>query len=397
MKVTIIYFALLLSFFSSCDKESKSKNKITNYTIDLNDNTKWDLLEHIDSIAFIPLQSEEIFYPIPGRIRYNDKYIGYLIQEDPSNTELIIFDWEGNHINNFTTIYDSKDGLSTINDFALYRDTVYILNDDKISKYNIYDSKSPHNYYLDDIYTSFTRTIDGFILYNSTSPFLYQQITESGTRIADYISTALIPDNYTDYFNHFSNIYDSNDKFLFSNLSSQLYKLDWDQNKVVKDHYINIQDVIIDNETLTNLRMQGKEGSHKLENIILSGEHFFKYDNIMDLKEYRLYITKLHGKIYYFILNKINNSINTFSGVKNNTGFFFLHNSAGYLPIYGSVNMQHNDYILLLINSEDIHHYKDYLQDMKIGVKSNWEQMKNKVTDSYNPIMVLLKLKKFTN
>lgn len=392
MRIMYIYIIVFSSLYS-CDSNYNSIDNHDILEVTLAENSKWDILSVIDSISFIPLQHKEIFYPYPGRFHFNNKYIGYLDQEDASSTELLIFNWDGNLQNSYSTSFDTKNGLSTINDFAIEGDSVFILHGEKISSYQILESAEPNNYDLNDMYSSFAKASDGFICYSSMDAHAFNLISTDGIIQEAHVSTAFLPTGYMDFFEHFAYETNSDGILLHSNLSTQIYRYDKKKNSISLDQKIDFGNILIDQDLLFNLSKNGEKGSEELREIISRGEHFFKFDRVIDFERMRIYIMKIHGKIYYIIYDKEQEIVNVHEKVLNNTGFFFLNNAGGYLPIYGGMTLDGRDYLLLLINSEIIEYYKDNLNSMQIDVASNWVEVSEVVLASSNPIIALMRFK----
>jgi hypothetical protein len=392
-KVLVYIFGL---FFISCCflycriENSNNKNENSNATISITvseNSNPFDVKAWIKHIRFVPLQMQKIRIGArPDKFKIQKDRILYSYVSS-SVSVLNSYSLTGLPITQYIAHQDDANRIENINDFQLVGDTLMLLQADRISFFNSdVPVKLKQDLLLSQYYNAFFIQQNQFILYSSMTEYALDFLGLDGQSLKQEISQKEIPRLRGSRFPHFTENLSSGFHF-YNRYYPRIYYFD-DKNQLAQIVTLELGKNALKEDELQSILNAGDE-SLKLDRKFCNEEgRFCAFLNIVSLPKERLFICfKMNGNTYYGMADPKNKKGDWGNGVNNNSGIPFLVNSFNGLEIVGG----YGNNIVICINVEQIERTQS--SHVKPNIDSNWDQIKNQISDSTEVVLAFLELK----
>lgn len=404
ISIYVLIIGLIIIYIQCSDKQNELVNRniesdgqFENIEIDISKAKEIFLEEIFDSISFVPLdRTDKFIRSDPDLLRIYKNKLFYLDVKSNRESAISVFDKRsGKNLYVIESQFDVPNAIESIRCFDILQDTLYVLNKEKLSVFQIGSDnmavRALPDIELGEWYTHFAVTRKGFVCFNQMLPYALYFKDRKGVNVSTELPFLNnYPTFQADNFPHFFRSTTSNDLAFFFRFNPEIYRIPFIDNVVDSFLKFDFGPYEIEKSKLTEMTAMDVNDYLNVKNTYCNTDGMFcSFSQFFICEDYYFASFKVAGIFYICLIEKKTGRHRLFKGqIDDISKYWFLNSTNRTLSIKG---VDGNNLIYVLdaeYVAEIAKNYKPYDAD----ILSNWNVIKSKITSTSNPIVVYFQL-----
>lgn len=395
-----LLFISFLSFIQCKNEEEYVNTAITKIEFIPSKVHDINIEQIFDSIRFLPLKYESDFVATrPEEITLYHNKLFYLTSKSGDQSSLFMFNNQtGQLIDKIISNPEGQDPVHFIRYFDALNDTVFLLNNDHLSKFTIIDNER-FNRVLPDInltewYTHIVVNQEGYICFNQSHPYALYFRNHDGVLRSEKMSFLnKYPTFQPDNFQHFRRLNDNTIAFHFR-YNPNIYRIK-EEKRVETLLQFDFNEFIIDSSTLNTMATGSMSNFSEMKDKFCNKNGMFcSFYRFFELGTYYYISFKVNNSYYIVFTDKRSGKSKIFNGqVDDITDFRFL----GYFNKTLDFITNYENALIAVLDSEYLSEIIETDNPISSPIINNFENVKHQINNLSNPVIVFFYLKKNLN